>query len=142
MKIKDKKGIGLDRVWKDTNGPGLGLTRCLGHFGAKDLLISKPEIEKIDLKPEDQFLILGTDGLWSVMSNDEVWRMVLQAKDRNKIAEELVEEAKKRWDKSGEKVGLEVADFVGNEAITDDITALVAYFYYDVEDEVKLKSGR
>lgn len=86
----------------------LGVTRALGDFhllrnNMKNLdtqagpLTCEPEIREHELTPEDEFLILGTDGLWDVLTSQravEVARQKLREhNDPEKCASNLVEEA-------------------------------------------------
>lgn len=51
---------------------GLGVARALGD---KDLnkygVIPTPEIKSLKLEPSDEFLIIASDGIWDVISNEE-----------------------------------------------------------------------
>ena len=70
-------------------------------FGDKDLvpvgLRSTPEIVEFDLLPENNFLVIACDGLWDVMSNEDVFSLVKyqlsKNVDVNEIAKILVTEA-------------------------------------------------
>ncbi|KAB5556713.1 hypothetical protein DKX38_007622 [Salix brachista] len=60
----------------------LSVARALGDWhikgpkGSKSPLSSEPEVEEINLTEEDEFLILGCDGLWDVMSSQCAVTMV------------------------------------------------------------------
>jgi len=88
-----KGGVRKNRV----NGI-LPLSRAFGSYDMdahKKIVIVEPEYKKIELTRKNKFLLLATGGLWSVMSNDEVIK-VLQTKeimminDVNLFAELLV----------------------------------------------------
>jgi len=66
--------VGPLRVWADDEGPGIAMTRTLGDLQAKKIgLISEPEIESIELNPvTDKFIVIGSDGIWDVMTSAEV----------------------------------------------------------------------
>ncbi|RAL54887.1 hypothetical protein DM860_013583 [Cuscuta australis] len=84
----------------------LSVARALGDWhlkgpkGSKGPLSAEPELEEVVLTEEDEFLIMGCDGLWDVMSSQCAVTMVrkeLRAhNDPEKCARELVREALKR----------------------------------------------
>ncbi|XP_047158425.1 probable protein phosphatase 2C 47 isoform X1 [Vigna umbellata] len=84
----------------------LSVARALGDWhikgskGSKSPLSSEPELEEIVLTEEDEFLIMGCDGLWDVMSSQcavtMVRREMMQHNDPNKCAKVLVTEALQR----------------------------------------------
>ncbi len=45
----------------------------------KNIIIAEPEIQKTKLSPEDEFLILATDGLWDFMKEREVALFIREA---------------------------------------------------------------
>lgn len=47
-----------------------------GDFDLKPYVISKPEVTVMDRTKKDAFMILGTDGLWDVISNESACRAV------------------------------------------------------------------
>ncbi|KAL5099682.1 hypothetical protein RYX36_004009 [Vicia faba] len=84
----------------------LSVARALGDWhikgskGSKSPLSCEPELEEIVLTEEDEFLILGCDGLWDVMSSQCAVTMVrkelVQHNDPNICAKVLVTEALQR----------------------------------------------
>lgn len=55
------------------------MTRTLGDLQAKKIgLISEPEIQHIELLRGDKFIVIGSDGVWDVMSSAEVCGFVSQ----------------------------------------------------------------
>ncbi|CAL9172602.1 unnamed protein product [Musa hybrid cultivar] len=87
----------------------LAVTRALGDWGfegLKDidqpngLLIAEPELKKIMLTKEDEFLLIGSDGIWDVFSNqnavDFARRQLQEHNDATTCCKELVQEAMKR----------------------------------------------
>jgi len=82
----------------------LAVSRALGDYDYKstpdlpptDQLVSaEPEIDIIDRSESDEFLILACDGIWDVMSNqdivDYISSRLLVYSDYSKITEELLE---------------------------------------------------
>ncbi|KAL3650115.1 hypothetical protein CASFOL_006518 [Castilleja foliolosa] len=87
------------RVWlPNNNSPGLAMARAFGDFCLKDFgLISVPEISFRRITGEDEFIVLATDGIWDVLSNDEVVKIVGSCPTRSYAARTLVETAVKAW---------------------------------------------
>lgn len=84
----------------------LSVARALGDWhikgskGSKSPLISEPELEEVVLTQEDEYLIMGCDGLWDVMSSQCAVTMVrkelMQHNDPTRCAKALVTEALQR----------------------------------------------
>ncbi|XP_060174523.1 probable protein phosphatase 2C 65 [Lycium barbarum] len=87
------------RVWMpDEDCPGLAMARAFGDFCLKDYgLISVPEVYYRKLTESDEFVVLATDGVWDVLSNDEVIRIVATTRKRSMAARTLVECAVRAW---------------------------------------------
>ena len=87
---------------------------------------SVPEVLEFTLGPNDRFVVIGSDGLWEFLTNEEVCEMVLPFYIDNQpeaAANRLVREAHAKWKKE--------------EEVVDDITVVVvfldtqmAYSYY------------
>uniref|UniRef100_A0A7S1XG84 PPM-type phosphatase domain-containing protein n=1 Tax=Compsopogon caeruleus TaxID=31354 RepID=A0A7S1XG84_9RHOD len=54
----------------------LMITRAFGDFSAKPAICATPEIISTRLGPQDEFIILASDGLWDVVSSEEAVRLV------------------------------------------------------------------
>lgn len=50
----------------------LSVTRAIGDIDYRGILSSEPEISSIQLTPQDQFLILSTDGIFRTFSKEYV----------------------------------------------------------------------
>ncbi|KAH7842590.1 hypothetical protein Vadar_007047 [Vaccinium darrowii] len=87
------------RMWMpEQNCPGLAMARAFGDFCLKDFgLISIPEVSYRRLTDSDEFVVLATDGIWDVLSNDEVAEIVASARKRSIAARLLVDRAVKAW---------------------------------------------
>lgn len=84
------------------------MTRSMADAaGAKCGVIAIPEIDILDVKLEDRFIIIGSDGIWEVISNMDAARVVMpyySKKNAEGAGEALVREAYKRWKNvSGER---------------------------------------
>ncbi|KAJ0244596.1 protein phosphatase 2C 33 [Hirschfeldia incana] len=87
------------RVWlPNCDSPGLAMARAFGDFCLKDFgLISVPEVSFRRLTEKDEFIVLATDGIWDVLSNEEVVKIVASAPSRSSAAKALVETAVRAW---------------------------------------------
>ncbi|KAJ8484115.1 hypothetical protein OPV22_016600 [Ensete ventricosum] len=90
---------GVARVWlPNIDSPGLAMARALGDFCLKNFgLISVPEISYRRITEKDEFIVLATDGVWDVLSNREVVKIVSTAPARSSAARILVESAVRAW---------------------------------------------
>jgi serine/threonine protein phosphatase PrpC len=87
------------RIWlPDQDSPGLAMARAFGDFCLKDHgLISIPDITHRKLCDKDEFVVLATDGIWDVLSNNEVIKIVASVRKRSMAARMLVERAVEAW---------------------------------------------
>jgi integrin-linked kinase-associated serine/threonine phosphatase 2C len=135
-KISNTEGpVGPYRIWADEDGPGLGLTRCLGNFSGKKIgIISAPLVQKINLKEADQFVVIATDGLWDVMTSTEVVSFILRlGEDRAQAAKLLVVEARNIWYELNriKKTEAKISDTPEIRYGIDDISAIIIFFSYE-----------
>jgi len=66
--------MGPDRVWESQGlqKPGLAVSRSLGDGCARAVgVIHEPVITSHKLHPDDKLILLGTDGVWDSLSNDQ-----------------------------------------------------------------------
>lgn len=111
--------VGPLRVWlKDASVPGIAMSRSIGdNIAASVGVISEPEFLIHNIKREDRFIIIASDGLWEFITSKEAVDIVGQLIDEGNshlACENLVSEAVKRWDI--------------NDGTVDDVTVLVVFF--------------
>lgn len=126
-RIKESKGRvvcledepGVYRVWSPNLGsPGLAISRAFGDYCTKQYgLISVPDVSHRIITTADQFLILATDGVWDVMSNQEAVHVVSSTPNREMSAKRLVDCAALAW--KSKKRGI----------ARDDISAICLFFH-------------
>ncbi|KAL9236182.1 hypothetical protein vseg_010883 [Gypsophila vaccaria] len=106
------------RLWlPDEDSPGLAMTRAFGDFCLKDYgLISVPQVSYRKLSEQDEFVVLATDGIWDVLTNFEVVKIVSSARKRSVAAKFLVVHAIRAWK----------SRFPSSR--TDDIAAVILFF--------------
>ncbi|XP_060211269.1 probable protein phosphatase 2C 72 [Lycium barbarum] len=83
----------IKRVWlPHEDVPGLAMSRAFGDFMLKNYgIISKPDVSYHHISPHDQFLVLATDGVWDVLSNDQVVSIVCAANNAAAASEAVVQ---------------------------------------------------
>ncbi|XP_020262144.1 probable protein phosphatase 2C 73 [Asparagus officinalis] len=89
----------VHRIWlPDEDCPGLAMARAFGDFCLKDFgLISTPQVSYRKISEKDEFLVLATDGVWDVLSNEDVIRIISSATKRSDAAKQVVQQAVKSW---------------------------------------------
>ena len=138
MRLEDENGakVGPYRVWKvEGMYPGIAMSRSLGDVIAQEIgVISTPVVTSHPIDPEnDYFLVLGSDGIWDVMENQEVSDFVEAFRNKSPreatvprllevvspgkvtISQLLCEEARARW--------LSVVE--AEDVLIDDISCVV-----------------
>lgn len=91
----------VQRVWlPNENYPGLAMSRAFGDFILKDHgVIATPDIWYHRLTSSDQFIVLASDGVWDVLSNEEVASIVWMVESEEEAARAVVEAATAAWAK-------------------------------------------
>lgn len=93
------------------------MTRSIGDEVAKRLGVSaEPEIHEISFAEADKFVIIGSDGVWEFMSNQEAVNIVapfFEKQNAEGAAESLVRDALRRWR--------------SREDVVDDITCVILF---------------
>ena len=110
--------VGPERVWGiNLEGPGLAMSRSFGdEIGHSIGVVVDPEILEHFFEKEDKFIVLGSDGIWEFISNEEVVEIVKEYYLQNNIEgaiEHLYNEASKRW--------------LMEEEVIDDITVIIIF---------------
>jgi len=62
----------------------LAVTRSLGDITMKDVVISDPFTQEIELETTDTHLILACDGLWDVISDQDAFNLIKKRKKCSK----------------------------------------------------------
>ncbi|PIM99368.1 Phosphoprotein phosphatase [Handroanthus impetiginosus] len=74
------------------------MARAFGDFCLKEYgVISIPEFFHRVLTDRDKFVVLASDGVWDVLSNEEVVEIVASAPTRSSAARILVDSAAREW---------------------------------------------
>jgi len=117
---QDEEGnsLGPARVWlRHQDLPGLAMSRSIGDAVASSVgVICTPEILEFEITPQDKFLVLGSDGIFEFLNNEDIVRIVVphwKKSDVQGATENLGEEAKLKWQQE--------------EEVIDDITAICIF---------------
>jgi integrin-linked kinase-associated serine/threonine phosphatase 2C len=98
----DEKEVGPYRVWKaDEDVPGIAISRSMGDLIAHEIGVSaEPEVTAKDIDTEDKFIVMGSDGVWDVMSSAEAVGFILSVPitEKETAPEKMVNECRDRWD--------------------------------------------
>ncbi|CAD8134734.1 unnamed protein product [Paramecium octaurelia] len=114
--------IGPARVWLlHEQIPGLAMSRSFGDYVASTVGVSsEPEITHYKMEANQAFLVVASDGVWEVFSNEEIqkfvithWSPDMTAKKIDDICELIVGESTKRWQEEDE--------------VIDEISIVIAY---------------
>ncbi|CAH8351821.1 unnamed protein product [Eruca vesicaria subsp. sativa] len=77
----------------------LAVSRAFGDKGLKTHLSSEPDITVSNVDSQTDILVLASDGIWKVMTNEEAMEIAKRVKDPQKAAKELTAEALRRESK-------------------------------------------
>ncbi|RRT77266.1 hypothetical protein B296_00000033 [Ensete ventricosum] len=75
----------------------LAVSRAFGDKDLKRHLRSDPDVRCVDVTADADLLILASDGMWEVMSNEEAIEIARKAKDPQAAARQLTTEALERY---------------------------------------------
>ncbi|XP_025825880.1 probable protein phosphatase 2C 45 isoform X2 [Panicum hallii] len=95
QRIEDAGGFVM---WAGTWRVGgvLAVSRAFGDKLLKQYVVADPEIKEEVVDSSLEFLILASDGLWDVVTNEEAVAMVKPIQDPQEAANKLLQEASKR----------------------------------------------
>lgn len=74
----------------------ISVARAFGDKSLKQHMSARPDLADLVVDLSCEFLILGSNGLWAVFTNQEVVDIVHKINDPRKAAQELVTEARNR----------------------------------------------
>jgi serine/threonine protein phosphatase PrpC len=83
------------RIYEVATGKGgLNLSRALGDLHYREGVPCEPDVQERAIDPAlDELLILATDGLWDVVSNEKACQLALSESSLQKAAQKLVTHA-------------------------------------------------
>ncbi|GIL67649.1 hypothetical protein Vafri_20980 [Volvox africanus] len=111
--------VGPYRVWfQEQAYPGLAMSRALGDLPGRDIGITcTPSCASIRLPDNGPaVLVLASDGVWELLSNEQVLELATETGSANEAANRVVQQSRRAW----------VKEYGGS--YVDDITAVVMRF--------------
>ncbi|CAD8208362.1 unnamed protein product [Paramecium pentaurelia] len=118
---RDSQGLsyGPLRVWSNANVPGLAMTRSMGDQVAKKVgVIDKPEIFNFTMDIMDRALLIGSDGLFEFLTQQDIFDAITPYLNNIEMAcNHLLEMAHISWLQRGSKM-------------IDDITFILIFLQY------------
>ncbi|KAG2493088.1 hypothetical protein HYH03_008751 [Edaphochlamys debaryana] len=100
-RLPSGKTVGEPRLWlAHLPSPGLLLSRSIGDDMATSVgCTARPEVTFMALRPFlDQYLVIASDGVWDVLSNDTVAQLVGDAADPEAACQAVLEAALLEWE--------------------------------------------
>lgn len=94
-----KREPGVARAWLPrVQCPGIAMSRCFGDFVMKNHgLISTPVVTHHCIASDNLFVVLATDGVWDVLSNEEVVSTVNAVERPEMAAKAVIDAAVGAW---------------------------------------------
>ena len=114
----DGKEGGPFRIWvKGQDYPGIAMSRSIGDKIAHDIgVISEPEILCFNINEKCQYLVIGSDGIWQYLENEDISEIVrpfLVEKNAENAVKEIIRKSSLAW--------------IEKDKIADDITVSVIF---------------
>ena len=114
----DGKEGGPFRIWmKGRDYPGIAMSRSIGDKIAHEIgVISEPEILNMNIDDKCESLIIGSDGVWQYIRNEEISEIIkpfMVEKDAEKAAKEIIRKSSLSW--------------IENDMSVDDITVSLIF---------------
>ncbi|KAG7965491.1 hypothetical protein I3843_08G004600 [Carya illinoinensis] len=112
QRIEDAGGFVM---WAGTWRVGgvLAVSRAFGDRLLKRYVVADPEIQEEKIDSSLEFLILASDGLWDVVSNEEAVELVKPFQEPEQAAKRLMQEANQRG--SADNITIVVVRFLVNQ---------------------------
>jgi serine/threonine protein phosphatase PrpC len=105
------------QIWTPSGVPVLGITRSVCSWAGKAVgITSEPEFFTYNFHQDgkrDLALVLGSDGLWTFVSDEEVMKVAIRSEDPAQAVNALLKTSQDRWIKNVDSI--------------DDITICVVY---------------
>ncbi|KZV31683.1 hypothetical protein F511_00487 [Dorcoceras hygrometricum] len=112
QRIEDAGGFVM---WAGTWRVGgvLAVSRAFGDRLLKQYVVADPEIQEEKVDDTLEFLILASDGLWDVVTNEEAVSMTKPIQDPEEAAKRLMQEAYQRG--SADNITIVIVRFLTNQ---------------------------
>jgi serine/threonine protein phosphatase PrpC len=74
--LVDKRGLPVENKGVYRVNGNLALSRAMGDRSERPVVTAEPDIHRTALESQDDFVVLATDGLWDVMSSQQVIKFI------------------------------------------------------------------
>ncbi|XP_030448857.1 probable protein phosphatase 2C 59 [Syzygium oleosum] len=111
-------------MWAGTWRVGgvLAVSRAFGDRLLKQYVVADPEIQEEKIDSSLEFLILASDGLWDVVTNEEAVAMIKPIEDAEAAAKRLMQEAYQRG--SADNITCVVVRFLANQGCSSQSSSM------------------
>ncbi|KAL5568335.1 hypothetical protein UlMin_024910 [Ulmus minor] len=105
----------------------LGTSRSIGDRYLRPFVISKPEVTVTKRSEKDEFLILGSDGLWDVVSNEVACKVVKRCLDgkMRRLSSRSPEEEEVKCESRTSEAAAVLAELAMARGSKDNISVIV-----------------
>mmetsp|Transcript_39295 Transcript_39295/g.87432 ORF Transcript_39295/g.87432 Transcript_39295/m.87432 type:complete len:468 (-) Transcript_39295:944-2347(-) len=115
-RLASGKQVGEPRLWlQHIPSPGLLLSRSIGDEMASSVgCTAEPEITYMTLRPfVDCYLVIASDGVWDVLTNEQVCQLVSSAEDPKVACFHVLDAALMEWEErlAADNISVVVARF-------------------------------
>jgi serine/threonine protein phosphatase PrpC len=96
----------------------LSLSRAVGDIDAEPFVSSKPEVFKYKLEKNDKFIVLGCDGLYDCLSNQDIVNFILNDcydNNMNRINKQI-------------NIATKLGDHALHKGTSDNVTIIIIFF--------------
>ncbi len=97
----------------------LSVSRAFGDTSASPFVIAKPDVYKYKLSDKDKFLVIGCDGLYDVLSNQDIVNFILNYYDDDLC--------KLRPSKQKLNIASLIANYAIDKGSTDNISVIIVF---------------
>ena len=106
----------------------MAVSRAIGDSSLKKYITPDPDICEYDIRPDDWFLIVATDGIWDVLENDQVATMALSYSCKSMSHGLTVGKDNLKW------TAQKICDRAKSLGSRDNLSAIVVDLQYHVRD--------
>lgn len=96
----------------------LSVSRAVGDIDAEPYVISKPEVYKYKIEKNDKFIVMGCDGLYDCLSNQDIIDYIL-----NEFYDENMIRINKQIN-----IAKKLGEYAIQNGTTDNVTAVIIFF--------------
>eukprot|EP00013_Stygamoeba_regulata_P015025 CAMPEP_0177678958 /NCGR_PEP_ID=MMETSP0447-20121125/29315_1 /TAXON_ID=0 /ORGANISM="Stygamoeba regulata, Strain BSH-02190019" /LENGTH=581 /DNA_ID=CAMNT_0019188053 /DNA_START=71 /DNA_END=1817 /DNA_ORIENTATION=- len=117
--------LGVSRGFGDLDFKGHKDRIFPDHKFSSDLVIVDPEITKVKLRDKDSWIVLACDGVWDVLTSEDVIRELKRMDQGSKPNPSKWTD--KRYEQHAHKAAERIARMAFREQTTDNVTVVVIY---------------